>query len=103
MQRRPRPSRALNHLSQPPPHLAPPRVRVSAIACNSGRRIKREDAYQWRTKQMCQLDSALETFQVLIERTVDRHFADGRADGGNFDAMPLQRFFDRNGLLVGEI
>src|SRR5947209_3377482 len=102
-QRNARRSRPLNHLSQPPHHLVPPRVRVSAIACNSGRWIKRKDAYERSAKQMCQLDSALETFQVLIERTIDRHLADGRADSGNFDAMPFQQFFDRDGLLIGEI
>src|SRR5947209_1739577 len=45
----------------------------------------------------------LEKVQVLVERTIDGNLPDGRANGGNANAVRVQRLLDPGHLLIAEI
>ena len=54
-------------------------------------RVVAEDADVRRVEDLAQLDGPLEALQVRLERLVDLDLADGRADGAEAEAVPVEQ------------
>ena len=93
--------RRLGHFALPHQarhHLGPPHLPIGAPLGG----VIAEDADVRRVEQLAQLDGPLELFQVGLERLVDADLADGRADGAEAEAVPVEQGLELADLQVAE-
>src|SRR6266487_92031 len=100
-------ARPCSHFTQPSQHLVAvlgwvDGTTVISLLLSCGR-IEGKDANIGRLQGMRQRNGPLETVEVLIERAIDGHLPDGRANGSNADTVRIQRFLGPGYLRIGEI